>query len=296
MTPSTGAAALKRLLDQEDILVVPGAYDGASARLVADAGFSAAYLTGAGVSVAAFGLPDIGLIERDEMTRQLRIVRDVSDLPVVADADTGYGSGIRLVRTAQEYAAAGAAAIQLEDQVEQKRCGHLHGKNLVDELEFIDRMAAAREGAGESGMLLLARTDAISVEGFDRAIARALRYVEHGADAIFVEAPESVDQMRRIPQEIPVPTVFNLVEAGRSPAASVCELQDLGYAAVIAPGVCLRPAVFGMKAALDTLRAEGQVRSPHTGSPSGLFDLMGLARWEGLDNALKEVRHGCDPD
>ena len=209
-------AVLRELLAKPGLLRAPGVFEGLGAHLVRRAGFSAAYLTGAGVAVSGYGLPDIGLVTGSEMVDRVALVVQASGLPVIADADTGYGNAVNVVRTVRGYERAGVAAIQLEDQAFPKRCGHLTGKELVSADEFARKLHAALD-AREADTVLIARTDARGPAGIDEAITRANRYAAEGADLIFVEAPESHDEIERVAAEVDAPLVFNVVPSGRSP-------------------------------------------------------------------------------
>jgi 2-methylisocitrate lyase-like PEP mutase family enzyme len=271
-------AVLRKLLAAPSLVRAPGVFDGLGAHLVRRAGFPAVYLTGAGVSVSAYGLPDVGLVTGSEMAGRVALAVQASELPVIADADTGYGSPINVVRTVRAYEQAGAAAIQLEDQAFPKRCGHLAGKEVVSSDEFVRKLSAALD-ARQAGTVLIARTDARGPAGLDEAIARANRYAAEGADLIFVEAPESAEEVQRIAAEISAPLMFNVVPSGRSPEIADDELERLGFALAIYPLALLEPAAVAMAAALARMggRHPGEIAGP-----GKLFDLVGLAEWTGI--------------
>jgi len=271
-------AVLRKLLAGPSLVRAPGVFDGLGAHLVRRAGFPAVYLTGAGVAVSGYGLPDIGLVTGSEMAGRVALAVQASGLPVIADADTGYGSPINVVRTVRAYEHAGAAAIQLEDQVFPKRCGHLAGKEVVSSDEFVRKLSAAL-AARQAGTVLIARTDARGPAGLDEAIARANRYAAEGADLIFVEAPESAEEVRRIAAEVSAPLMFNVVPSGRSPEIADDELERLGFALAIYPLALLEPAAVAMAAALARMggRHPGEIAGPAT-----LFDLVGLGEWTEL--------------
>lgn len=273
-----GPALLRKLLAGPGLVRAPGVFDGLGAHLVRRAGFPAVYLTGAGVSVSGYGLPDVGLVTGSEMAGRVALTVQVSGLPVIADADTGYGSPINVVRTVRAYEQAGAAAIQLEDQTFPKRCGHLAGKEVVSSDEFVRKLSAALD-ARQAGMVLIARTDARGPAGLDEAITRANRYAAEGADLIFVEAPESAEEVRRVAAEVSAPLMFNVVPSGRSPQIADDELERLGFALAIYPLALLEPAAVAMAAALAQLggRPLGEIAGP-----ASLFDLVGLTEWTGL--------------
>jgi 2-methylisocitrate lyase-like PEP mutase family enzyme len=274
-------SSLSGLLSSEALVVAPGVYDGLSAALVESAGFSAGYMSGAAVSASAVGLPDIGLATMTEMVSQAVVIRRQFSGPLIADADTGFGDVTNVYRTVQEYVRAGVAAIQLEDQVFPKKCGHLEEKQVVDQVEFREKIQAAVQARADSGVLVIARTDARATHGFAEAIERAQAYAEAGADLIFVEAPQTLDEVRAIPNEVDVPTVFNLVPRGKTPNVSLADLQAFGYRVVIAPGACIGSAAAAMRAALLELRA-GVTDVDAQDSPRELFDSLGLPFWESL--------------
>ena len=272
-------AVLRELLAKPGLLRAPGVFEGLGAHLVRRAGFSAAYLTGAGVAVSGYGLPDIGLVTGSEMVDRVALVVQASGLPVIADADTGYGNTVNVVRTVRRYERAGVAAIQLEDQAFPKRCGHLTGKELVSADEFARKLRAALD-AREAGTVIIARTDARGPAGIDEAISRAQRYAAEGADLIFVEAPESRDEIERVAAEVDAPLVFNVVPAGRSPEIGEDDLERLGYKLAIYPGALLGPVVSAMATSLAAL---GGRPAGEAVGPSGVFGLVGLREWTELD-------------
>jgi len=272
-------AVLRELLAKPGLLRAPGIFEGLGAHLVRRAGFSAAYLTGAGVAVSGYGLPDIGLVTGSEMVDRVALVVQASGLPVIADADTGYGNAVNVVRTVRGYERAGVAAIQLEDQAFPKRCGHLTGKELVSADEFARKLHAALD-AREAGTVIIARTDARGPAGIDAAISRAKRYAAEGADLIFVEAPESYDEIERVAAEVDAPLVFNVVPSGRSPEVDEDDLERLGYKLAIYPGALLGPVVSAMATSLAAL---GGRPAPEVVGPAGVFGLVGLREWTELD-------------
>lgn len=244
MARNTGSRRrLGELLERKELIVAPGVYDGISAHLAKRTGHSAAYLTGAGVAAAGFGLPDIGLVTQTEMVERARMaVRALGDVPLLADADTGYGAPINVIRTVREYEDAGVAAIQLEDQAFPKRCGHLPDKELVSADDFLRTLGAALDARTDDGMLVIARTDARGPLGLDEAIRRANRYAAAGADILFVEAPQSTAEIERIAAEVDAPLLLNLVIGGLTPDQSVERLQQLGFAVAIHPSAVLSQA------------------------------------------------------
>jgi 2-methylisocitrate lyase-like PEP mutase family enzyme len=276
----TKARRLRELLEGTELIVAPGVYDGISAALVGKLGFPAAYMTGAGVSASGWGLPDIGLLTLTEMAERARVIAGLLAVPLIADADTGYGSPINAVRTVREYERAGVAAIQLEDQVFPKRCGHLAGKEVIESERFAVTLQAALDAREDPDTLIVARTDALAPLGIEEAIARARRYAEVGADVIFIEAPESTADIERIAREVDAPLLLNVVPGGRTPEISPERLSELGYRIAIHPGAVLGAVA---KAAIDSLSALARTAAVATPSdPAGFFDLFGLTAWQAL--------------
>jgi 2-methylisocitrate lyase-like PEP mutase family enzyme len=278
---------LRTLFDAEGLVVAPGAYDGLTARLVAARGFPAVYMTGAGTSAAA-GYPDYGLLTMTEMAANAAAVTRSAGIPVIADADTGYGNELNVVRTVQAYAAAGVAALHIEDQTFPKRCGHLAGKEVVATEEWLRKIEAAVRHRPTDELLVIARTDARAVTGFDDAVARARRALEAGADLIFLEAPETIDEVRAIPELVGGPCLFNVVPGGRSPTVAFTDLQAWGYRVAICPGALLGPILLAADRALDDLGRAASVTAPPDAPPSGgdgpagLFARVGSADWDAL--------------
>jgi 2-methylisocitrate lyase-like PEP mutase family enzyme len=276
----TKARRLRELLAGPELIVAPGVFDGISAALVGKLGFSAAYMTGAGVSVSGWGLPDIGLLTLTEMAERARVLAGLLEVPLIADADTGYGSPINVVRTVREYERAGVAAIQLEDQTFPKRCGHLAGKDVVDAERFGATLRAAIEARSDPDTVIVARTDARAPLGIEEAIARARRYTELGADLLFVEAPESITEIERIAAEVDAPLLLNVVPGGRTPEVEPARLVELGYRVAIHPGAVLGPVVKATMGALADLAQSSSLAGE--ASPEGFFDLFGLSEWSDL--------------
>jgi 2-methylisocitrate lyase-like PEP mutase family enzyme len=279
MTAANPRAALRAQLASGELVVAPGVFDGISASLVARLGFSAAYLTGAGVAASGFGLPDIGLLTMTEMVERARVlVRALGDTPLIADADTGYGAPLNVVRTVREYESTGVAAIQLEDQAFPKKCGHLPDKELIGTAEFVRKLEAATEARTDPDLVIIARTDARGPLGLDEAIARANAYAAAGADVIFVEAPEGTDEIERIAKEVTGPLLINLVIGGLTPLESTERLQQLGYAIAIHPSHPLGAAAWAMLSGLADLAGQDPTQwVPST--PAEFFNLVGLAEW-----------------
>ena len=250
---------LRELLAAPDIVVAPGIYDGLSALLVAEAGFAAAYLSGAAICYTRFGYPDIGLVSMSEVADTLSAIRERATLPVIVDIDTGFGNALNVARTVREFERRGASALQIEDQVTPKRCGHLAGKSLIGRSEMTGKIKAALDARSSADTLIVARTDAASVEGFAPALDRAEAYAEAGADLLFVEAPESREQLAEIARRFAarVPVMANMVEGGKTPVLPAAELQSLGFRLVIFPGGTVRALAFALRDYLASLRTHG---------------------------------------
>ena len=255
------AAQLRSLLGEPGILVLPGAADALTARLVEDVGFPAVYATGAGIANALLGLPDLGLATMTEIVEQARRIAGAVEIPVVVDADTGYGNALNVHRTVRELERAGVAGIQLEDQVTPKRCGHFAGKEVVPVEEMAQKLRAAREARRDADLVLVARTDALATHGVAEAIARGRAYAEAGADLIFVEAPTTREELAALPRAIPKPLVANMTEGGKTPLLDADELQALGYKVALYPNTALRAAMAAVREALARLRADGTSRA-----------------------------------
>lgn len=232
----TTAKKLRELLTSGEIITAPGAYDAWSARLIAESGFKAVYMTGYGVSASEIGKPDIGLLTLTEMALAAKnIVNAAGDTPVMADADNGYGGVMNVMRTVEEYERAGVAAIQLEDQVTPKRCGHMEGKEVITKEEMIIKIKAAVAARKNPDLCIIARTDARAVNGFEDALDRVLAYEKAGADIIFFEAPQSTEEMKKVAEAIKSPLLANMVEKGKTPLLRTDELEKLGYSIAIYP-------------------------------------------------------------
>ena len=248
---------LRKLVEAEEILILPGAYDALSAKLVQAAGFQAVYLTGYGQSASKLGEPDVGLMCMSEMAERTRDIAMAVDIPVACDADTGFGGPVNVIRTVREYERAGAAAIQLEDQTMPKKCGHMLGRQVVPAEEMAEKIRAAAAARGDPDFLIIARTDARTEHGIDESIRRGRLYEEAGADIIFIESLETVDEMKRVNREIRKPTIANMVEGGRTPFLPARELQEIGYSAVIFPITTLYAAAKAVYDVLADLKENG---------------------------------------
>jgi carboxyvinyl-carboxyphosphonate phosphorylmutase len=240
------------------MVLAPGCYDPLGARLIEEAGFPAVYMTGFGTAAGRLGRPDVGLLTMSEMVDNARRIAQAVSVPVIADADTGYGNPLNVIRTVHEYEAAGVAAIHLEDQVMPKKCGHMEDKELIGAGEMAAKVAAAVAARERPDFLIIARTDARAVEGLDGALERARRYRDAGADILFVEAPESTDEIRRVAERFSdVPLLFNYTEGGKTPAVTHAFLRDLGFRLVIFPLSTLLAATAAMRAVLAEIKASG---------------------------------------
>jgi 2-methylisocitrate lyase-like PEP mutase family enzyme len=268
----------------EKMIIAPGAYDGISARLIAEAGYEVIYMTGAGTAASRIGQPDIGLTTMSEMVSNAAMIVECTDLPVIADADTGYGNALNVVRTVREYERANVAGIHLEDQVSPKRCGHLEGKQIVPTEEFVQKIKAAVDTRRNPEFVIIARTDARAVHGFEEAIRRANLYIEAGADVGFVEAPMSVEEMAEIPKLVKGPCLLNMPGPGsKTPALPSGELKKMGYKIVIYPTLT-RFVLLAIRQALRGLKEKGIFWGPEAALPSyGFFHAMGLETWEAFD-------------
>lgn len=288
--PSPGKALRDSAAD--NTLLVPGAFNALVARMIEEAGFSAMYLSGAAFSAGTLALPDVGLFTLTELAQQTAWITHRTEIPLIVDADTGFGNAVNVERTIVELEAAGAAAIQLEDQQLPKRCGHLSGKELVSTDEMCAKLRAAAAARQDSDLVLLARTDARGVDGFDAAVERALRYLDAGADWIFPEALASQDEFERFVRAVDAPLVANMTEFGKSPLLSLDELADLGYAAVLFPVTLLRVAMKAVEAALGVLASDGTQREllDLMQSRQELYDLLGYTEYEARDQEYFERR------
>ncbi|HZT09249.1 MAG TPA: isocitrate lyase/PEP mutase family protein [Chloroflexota bacterium] len=253
----TRRSHLRELLRQSRILIAPGAFDALSARLVEQAGFPVVYMTGSGVSNSQLGEPDLGLTSMTEMATQAARMCQATSIPLIADADTGYGGVLNVRRTVQEYERAGVAALHIEDQVFPKRCGHFAGKAVIPLDEMVGKIRAALDARSDPDLVIIARTDARAVEGFDAALRRAHAYEEAGADALFVEAPQTLEEMETICRSFRVPLVANMVEGGATPILPDGDLEKLGYRVVLHAGSLLRTAARAIQEVLDCLRRTG---------------------------------------
>jgi methylisocitrate lyase len=279
-----GADELRALLGRPGAQTVPGVFNGLTALLARRAGAQVAYLSGAAFS-ASMGLPDIGLVALEDLVRVTRQIVRVSGLPLIVDADTGFGSALNVMRTVRELEDAGAAAVQIEDQVDPKRCGHLDGKQVTTAAQMCEKVAAARTAAGS--LVIVARTDARATHGFDESLARGRAYLEAGADVIFPEALETPDEFRAYAQGVDAPLLANMTEFGRSPALTAEELGALGYRLVIFPVSAARVAAFHVGAFYADLLREGSAQGwrDRMQTRADLYELIDYDAYAALDAA-----------
>ena len=251
---------LRALLDRPEPLVLPGCSDALTARLAVGAGFEAVYATGAGIANTLLGVPDVGLTTMTELVDQVARITSAVDVPVVADIDTGFGNAINARRAVIEFERAGVAAIQIEDQVFPKRCGHFSGKEIIPLPEMLAKLQAVLEARRDPGLVVIARTDALAVDGFEAAIERGRAFAEAGADIVFIEAPVLLDQLAALPGRVPAPLIANMVEGGRTPLFGADELGAMGYRIVLFANTALRVGARAIRDALTELRATGDSR------------------------------------
>lgn len=250
---------LRQKVQARNGLLVPGAANALAARLIEQLGFEAVYLSGAGLTNTFYGMPDLGFVHLGDLAQHTAALRDAVALPIIVDADTGFGNALNVRHTVRTLERAGANAIQLEDQVSPKKCGHFEGKAVVAESEMVGKIKAAVDARTHADFLIIARTDAAAMEGIDAAIARAVAYAEAGADLTFVEAPESLDALRRIPREIACPQIVNVVIGGKTPTVDAAEFAAMGFGLVLYANAALQGAVRGMTLALQGLRQAGRL-------------------------------------
>ncbi len=270
------ADALRRLLQRDELLVMPCCFDPLSAKLIAQEGFALTFMSGFAASAARIGEPDLGLMSYAEVVDQARAIAEAVEIPVIGDGDTGYGNAMNVRRTVRGFARAGCAAVMIEDQVAPKRCGHTPGKEVVGRDEAFDRIKAAADARAEDDILILARTDARHEHGLGEAIERAARFAELGADILFVEAPRNEAEMRELCQALPGPKMANIVEGGETPSLPYAELRDIGYSIAAYPLTLMAAAMKAMVEALETMK-QGPA------GPERLMDFVELRRRIGFD-------------
>jgi 2-methylisocitrate lyase-like PEP mutase family enzyme len=277
---------LKKMIQSKEILVAPGAFDALSAKLIEAVGFKAVYMTGFGTAASIFGVPDIGLLTMTEMVENAKRISDAVGIPVIADADTGYGNHLNVMRTVEEYEKAGIAAIQIEDQISPKRCGHMEGQKLISMEDMAAKIRAAVALRKDKEMVLIARTDAISAEGFDEAIRRGNRYREEGADVIFIEAPTTIEQLEKIPKLVKGPLLINI--APKTPVLHYKRYEEMGYSIAIYPPLSLTASYVAIREKLMELKEEGILKDgAHGGVPfDELLDFLGLKKYRALEEKV----------
>ena len=275
---------LRALIDEARYTIVPGAYDPLTARLVQVGGFDAVYLTGGGYS-RAHGYPDLGLLTMSENVQFIARTVDTVDIPVIADMDTGYGNALNVIRSVREYEKTGVAGFHLEDQVSPKKCGHYEGKELVSKGEMVAKIKAAVDTRRDADMVVIARTDARAVEGFDAAIERMNAYLEAGADVGFVEAPQTVEEMAKIPSSISKAALVNIFEGGKTPPLPARELEAMGFRLGIYPSQTHRAAIFAAKEVLATLKRDGDTAAieHRLASFNDRETAVNTARWRDIE-------------
>ncbi len=251
---------LKQLVEARNGLLVPGAFNALSAKVIADLGFQAIYVTGAGVTNMWFGMPDQGFMGLHEIADHTARIRDAVDVPLIVDADTGFGNALNVVHTVRTLERAGADCIQLEDQVAPKRCGHFSGKEVISTEEAVSKIKAAVDARRDPDFLIMARTDAAATHGFEAAVERAQKFAEAGADILFVEAVTKPEEVRALPQRLAKPQLMNMVIGGKTPIFNAEQLGELGFGIVLYANAALQGAVIGMQKALTTLRDAKEVQ------------------------------------
>ena len=276
---------LKQLVEARNGLIVPGAFNALSAKVIADLGFKAIYITGAGVTNMWFGMPDQGFMGLAEIADHTARIRDAVDVPLLVDADTGFGNALNVYHTVRTLERAGADCIQLEDQVAPKRCGHFSGKEVISTEEAVSKIKAAVDARRDPDLLIMARTDAAATHGFEAAVERAQKFAEAGADILFVEAVTQADEVRALPQRLSKPQLMNMVIGGKTPIFNAEQLGELGFGIVLYANAALQGAVAGMQKALTELRDEKEVQES-----GGLVTpfaerqrLVGKPAWDALE-------------
>lgn len=290
----TAGERLGQAIADRRALLVPGAANALTARIIEDLGFEAIYLTGAGLANTELGVPDIGLATLTDLARATAAIAGATALPLIVDADTGFGNAINVAHSVRTLERAGAAAVQLEDQSFPKRCGHFAGKELIPVAEMIGKVRAAVDARRSRDCLIIARTDARAVEGLEAAIDRAQRYAEAGADATFVEAPDSLAELADIPRRLSVPQVANMVVGGRTPLATREELAAMGFALVLYANAALQASVLAMQEVLGALRRDGSLASV-SGRLASFAErqrLVGKPEWDALEARFADPYKG----
>lgn len=280
--------SLRRLIGADDIFVAPGCFDGLSARLIEQAGFPVAYASGGAISRGA-GMPDLGLLSVTEVTDRMAQICDAVEIPVIADMDTGYGNALNARRAVRQFIRAGVAAVHLEDQTFPKKCGHYDDKAIVSTGSFCQKIRAVRDAAGDE-IVLIARSDGLAVEGFEATIDRCNAYAEAGADVIFFEAPQSVEQIARIGREIAAPKLINMFAGGKTPMVPLADLKAWGYRLVIVPSDLQRAAIGAMQRTLAAIMRDGDSRALTDQMPTfkDREAIIGTEHWNELNEKFAE--------
>ena len=288
-TTRTRHRALRQRMATPGLVTAPGCYDCITARLVEVAGFDAAYVTGSGVSMSALGAPDMGALSFGEILDRVRRICDAVAIPIIADADTGYGGPLNVIRTMREFERAGVSAIQLEDQEWPKKCGHEPGRKVASANEMVQRIKAAADARVDADIMIVARTDAIALEGYEAAIDRAERYREAGADILFVEAPQSEAQLGEVPKRLKAPCLANMVEGGKTPILPGARLQQLGFKVAIYPNSLTRLFARAGQDLLAGLKAEGGTAAfaDRMLDHNQLWTLFENERWQALEKRFQ---------
>ena len=288
---ATMTRRLRELLARPRVLMAPGAADALTARLIAKHGFEAIYMTGAGTSAVRLGMPDVGLLTMNEMVDNARAIAEASQLPLIADADTGYGGPVNVQRTVRAYERAGVAGIHIEDQQWPKRCGHLAGKSIIPVEEMQAKIRAGLDAKLDKDFVLIARTDALAVEGFERALERCRKYEEAGADMIFLEAPTKMDELQAIPKAFRKPTLYNMASSGKTPFLGADEIEKMGFKVIIYPNFALLSAITAINKTLAELKDKRTVAgfAKDIASFQEFFNLVGMKEVQEA-----EAKYGVD--
>ncbi|MGI9422472.1 MAG: isocitrate lyase/PEP mutase family protein [Hyphomicrobiaceae bacterium] len=278
----------RAMIEGDGMVVAPGCYDGLTATLIARAGFDATYMTGAGTSVAK-GLPDYGLMTMTEMVANAATIAEAIDVPLVADADTGYGNELNVTRTIRAFERAGVAAIHLEDQGFPKRCGHLDDKEIIPLNHYLAKIRAAAAARTDPNFMIIARTDARQKMGLEDAVRRANAALDAGADIAFIEAPQTMDELKAVPREVKGPCLFNYVEGGKTPEIDMDQARAFGFKLAILPGILLRNVIFSCENILTDLKTNGQLPDANDGiGVRGIFERVGSAEWDELRHKFSD--------
>lgn len=284
---------LRRLMAEPGVVIAPGVADALNARLVAAEGFKAIYMTGGGTSAVRLGMPDVGLLTMTEMVDNAGRIADASGLPVISDADTGYGNPLNVRRTVRQYEKAGVAAIHLEDQSLPKRCGHLAGKTLISTADMIAKIKAATDARHDADFMIIARTDALTVDGYEAAMERGKAYEEAGADMIFIESPLSMAQLEAIPKAFKLPTLINIASSGKTPQIDEATMNQLGFKLAIFPNFAILAAIPVVRSYLKELRKTGGVAHlvKDMATFAEWFDAVGMEEVKELEQRYGTPEH-----